>query len=151
MHKMRIRSLIKKQSRKTAQVSLTPLIDTALTLLVVFMVTAPIAHRFITVDLPAGTVASNDAPKEQSTLTITITGTEAIYIDGTPIDRTSAYHTIAAAVERTHKPVMLFLRVDKKASSGVAIELLSFLRTLEGVESVSFDLDHQEQSIRQKS
>ena len=46
----------KKRTRRfsTPEISLTPLIDTALTLLVIFMITAPMIHNGIKVDLPQG-------------------------------------------------------------------------------------------------
>lgn len=148
MNRMRMRLLMRKNRHTTPQVSLTPLIDTALTLLVVFMVTAPIAHRSIAVDLPQGVSASPDS-LQQSELIITITQREEIYVDTTPIPRDRYPVILTELIASLSQPVQIFLRVDKKASSGIAIELLSFLRSVEGVSCVAFDIDHHEPSQAQ--
>ena len=46
----------RRTSAREPEITLTPLIDTALTLLIIFMVTTPMIHNAIKVNLPRGRV-----------------------------------------------------------------------------------------------
>jgi biopolymer transport protein ExbD len=138
---IRMRSRRQKRMNPAAQVSLTPLIDTALTLLVVFMVTAPVAHHAIRVDLPrSATEDQRESTPHEVTITVDKSG--GIFLEGAPSSRVEV---IRALKEMKKTPaVIIFLRVDKKATYGNAIELLAELRQIEGIESVSFDIDFEQ-------
>ena len=58
------------------EISLTPLIDTALTLLIIFMVTTPMMHNAIKVNLPQG--KSNEAGGQQE-LVVYLTSDEQLF------------------------------------------------------------------------
>ena len=54
----------RRQSSQLLDISLTPLVDTALTLLVIFMITTPMIQNAIRVSLPKGQ-AKEDADNQQ--------------------------------------------------------------------------------------
>ena len=58
-----------RRRRKTGclvpEITLTPLIDTALTLLIIFMVTTPMMHNAIKVNLPRGNVKEDRGSKQE--------------------------------------------------------------------------------------
>ena len=60
----------KKSLAPSLEITLTPLIDTALTLLIIFMVTTPMIQNSIKIDLPKG--AAQEAGKEQQEIVVSI-------------------------------------------------------------------------------
>lgn len=121
--------------------SLTPLIDTALTLLVVFMVTASVAHRSIRVDLPKGNTDDMKQDSQTHEMVVTIDAQERYYLDAVECGRQSLIATIRKQTEKAERPVVVYLHVDRHASCGSALELLDVLRAMEGVQSIAFDID----------
>lgn len=66
------------------EITLTPLIDTALTLLVIFMITAPMVQNAIKVDLPHGKSKEAEGTKD---LVVAITKDNKIYFNSYPVDK----------------------------------------------------------------
>jgi biopolymer transport protein ExbD len=79
-------------------INVTPLVDVVLVLLVVLMVTATyLASRAIPVDLPAGkTGEANAAP-----LTVSLSKTGALYVDGVPASEQELRERLIAARRST--------------------------------------------------
>ncbi|HEX9493621.1 MAG TPA: biopolymer transporter ExbD, partial [Thermoanaerobaculia bacterium] len=76
-----------------AEINVTPLVDVMLVLLIIFMVTAPLLTQGLSVALPTAEgksfeMASNNPAKIQ------ITGTGAVYLDGTPVGSSSLDTTL---------------------------------------------------------
>jgi biopolymer transport protein ExbD len=65
------------------EVTLTPLIDTSLTILVIFMITAPAIQNAIKVDLPRG--SQHEADGEKKEVSLSIDGEGMIYINNNPV------------------------------------------------------------------
>jgi len=129
-----------KRSGLAPNVSLTPLIDMALTLLVVFMVAAPVAHHAIRVDLPRGT--TEDAfNKKIRDIVVGVDQQERYFLDDKPLARDALVREIREIAQQ--QPVVVFIRVDRRASAGSTIELLEVLRSVEGIQSVAFDIELQ--------
>ena len=122
-------------------VSLTPLIDTALTLLVVFMVAAPVAHHAVHVDLPRGESTESTAEKNEGEVIISIDRDGKIYLGKETIDRKNLIDAIKKIVHNNKQGSTVYLQVDRRSEAGLAIELLTDLRGVEGVDSVAFTID----------
>jgi len=106
------------------EVSLTPLIDTALTLLVIFMITAPMVQYGIKVDLPQG--ASKEVSNQQE-LVVTLSKDGRIFFNSYPIERSALIESIRKALaQREDTPV--FVRADERLSYGKVIELVDMLK-----------------------
>lgn len=123
-------------------VSLTPLIDTALTLLVVFMVAAPVAHHAVRVDLPHGESAESTSDKQQSEIIITIDRDGLIYMGQDKMKRADISAAVQKNIQGAGKAPTIYLQVDRRAEAGIAIELLTDLRGIEGVDCVAFTIDN---------
>ena len=67
-----------------ADINTTPLVDVMLVLLVVFLVTAPLLHRAVPVDLPRVDAAPLDA--RRTPIRIAIDAQGAVGVDGEPVD-----------------------------------------------------------------
>jgi biopolymer transport protein ExbD len=63
------------------EISLTPLIDTALVLLVIFMVTTPMMHNALKLTLPKGhTNDTTDTVQQNTPVTVSITNTGTLFV-----------------------------------------------------------------------
>jgi biopolymer transport protein TolR len=114
------------------EVSLTPLIDTALTLLVIFMITAPIVQNGIHVQLPQGN--SKEVGNQQE-LVITVSKDEKMFFNSYPLLRRELVETVTKAmVGREDNPV--YVRADESLSYGRVISIVDELKEA-GVRSVA--------------
>ncbi|HWP46827.1 MAG TPA: biopolymer transporter ExbD [Candidatus Limnocylindrales bacterium] len=72
----------RKEHHTLAEVNIIPLVDVVFVLLIIFMVTAPMMHRGIDVQLPQAGVGAM-GPEEK--LIITITGDRQVYLNDRPV------------------------------------------------------------------
>jgi len=113
------------------EISLTPLIDTALTLLVIFMITAPMVQN-IKVDLPHGESKEVGAQQE---FVVSINKNGKLFFNSYPISRASLVETVKKAMkDRIDAPV--YIRGDKEVSYGNVIEIVDTLK-MAGVKYVA--------------
>jgi biopolymer transport protein TolR len=114
------------------EISLTPLIDTALTLLVIFMVTAPMIHHGIKVNLPQG--QSKESGREQE-LVVTMSRDGKIYFNSYPVEREDLVEGIKKSLlYREDTPV--YVRADESITYGEVIKIVDTLKQA-GVRFVS--------------
>ena len=114
------------------EVSLTPLTDTALTLLLIFMVTAPMVQNGIKVALPQEQTQEGGL---QQDIVVTITKEQQYYFGEEPLE----HETLIAAVQEAiaHQPdTPVYLRADEGLAYGSIIALVDELK-LAGVHLVA--------------
>ena len=121
---------IKNKKRKQAkrfnmpEVSLTPLIDTALTLLVIFMITVPIVQNGIKVDLPQGN--SKEIGSQQE-LVVTMSKDNKIYFNSYQIERKDLVQSVQKAmVQKEDLPV--YIKADETLAYGKVIGIVDELK-----------------------
>ena len=106
------------------EISLTPLIDTALTLLLIFMVTAPVVHNGIKVALPQG--QTKEASDEQE-LVVSMTADGVLYLNSEQVERKQLLQALQKTLQnQTERPV--FVRADENLSYGTIIGLVDELK-----------------------
>ena len=94
------------------EITLTPLIDTALTLLVIFMVTAPMVQNGIKIDLPQG---NSKEVGQQQELVVSMSKDNKIYFNSYPIEKDRLSFAVKKAMNgRTDIPV--YVRADEHLS-----------------------------------
>jgi biopolymer transport protein ExbD len=123
----KLRFLKKKNKRRHVEiptVSLTPLIDTALTLLVIFMITAPIVQNGIKVDLPFG--KSKEVGTQQE-LVITLQNNQKMFFNSYPITKDNLVDTIKKAMGN-NEDVPIYVKADKAVAYGEVIEIVDQLK-----------------------
>jgi biopolymer transport protein TolR len=117
----------RKRARRSAlpEISLTPLIDTALTLLVIFMITAPMVQNGIKVDLPQGN--SKEVGSQQE-LVVTLSKEDKLFFNSFPIEKSGLVEAVKSAMAgRADLPV--YVRADETISYGKVIEIVDNLKT----------------------
>lgn len=114
------------------EISLTPLIDTALTLLVIFMITTPMMQNGIKVDLPQGD--SKEVGTQQE-LVVTLNKEGKLFFNSYPVERS----TLVVAVQKAmgaRNDVPVYVRADETVSYGRVIQVVDELK-LAGVKYVA--------------
>src|SRR5437016_6189172 len=137
---MRRLSSRRRTKRNTAitDVSLTPLIDTALTLLVIFMVASPMMHNAIKVRLPQGK-AKEDIGVVQD-LEVYVDHKGAITFEG---KQYSVNNVIAVLKKRVssgrtnHDEKTVYVKADTAVSYGKVIELVDQIKVVGGIKYVA--------------
>lgn len=124
----------KDRKRSLPEVSLTPLIDTALVLLVIFMVATPIMHNSLKIDLPEGNMKEEVDPTVSS-MVVAVTQGNKVQLNGKQYTLKGLYNEIAKRV-KTAKDKRVYVQCDKKVSSGMFVEVIDSIKYITGVEHV---------------
>jgi biopolymer transport protein TolR len=106
------------------EVSLTPLIDTALCLLIIFMVAAPMMKNGIGVALPEGQVKEGGGQQE---LVVSADKNGALYFNSYPVEQVKLAGEIRRVMgNKVDSPI--YLHADQCLSCGKVIEVLDELK-----------------------
>lgn len=128
-----------KRSTPYLEVTLTPLIDMALTLLIIFMVTTPMIQNAIKIDLPKGQAKEGGA--EQQELVVSIDKDEKLYFNNKPITLEQLGPTIkqqlAAQNQKQDKRVWVKIDRNKSCSANILISTIDRIKVLGGVKDVA--------------
>ena len=116
-------------------IPLTPLIDTALTLLIIFMVTAPMIQNAIRVDLPRGT-AKEDKGLEQE-LVVFVDKEGQLFLNGQKTGDDELVSKLKEQVGEKSNERTVFVKADQSASYGKVIELVDRIKVVGGVRYVA--------------
>ena len=129
------RTLRYKRRRATAllDLSLTPLIDTALTLLIIFMITTPIIQNAIRVSLPKGQAKEDEGGNQE--LIVYIDKEKHIFFNGQEHNQEELIELLKQRVgEQQDKHV--YVKADQDVSYGKVIELVDRIKVVGGVSHV---------------
>lgn len=130
-----------KSHRPLTEINITNLVDVTMVLLIIFMITAPLMHSGIKVDLPQ-TQHSSEMVREG--VLISFTSDERIYIDGTLV-KSSEFenYLIKAWVQAGRKPVML--SADQTIPYGKVIKLVDRIKAV-GIENLGLIVENTPQT-----
>lgn len=99
-------------SQPMAEINTTPLVDVMLVLLVIFIITAPLFHQAVQVDLPR--VDSTKLEDKPLVLHLVIDADGAIFLDGARVAREDLDGRFAAAMQSSRRGLAeLQLRADR--------------------------------------
>jgi biopolymer transport protein TolR len=127
-----MRRKMRSRSFKAPEISLTPLIDTALTLLVIFIVTAPMVQNGIKVDLPQGN--SREVGREQE-FVVTIDKRNQLYFNACPVKQKNLVPTVLTAMKNNDE-ASVFIKADEQVSYGSVIAVVDELK-MAGIKYVA--------------
>ncbi len=130
---MRLR---RRKSRGLApEITLTPLIDTALTLLVIFMVTTPMMKNSLKISLPE---VKNKTEKvsSQKQLEIFIDKNENIYVNSDAIKIENLKKHIENKLKQSTNKVVI-VNGDRSVSYNTIIKTLDIINSIEGEKNVA--------------
>lgn len=120
------------------EISLTPLIDTFATLLLVFMVAAPMVQNAIRVDLPQGKSKEGGSQQE---LVVTLTKENKLFFNSFPLERSSLAQTVQKAMaQKDDLPV--YVQADEGIQYGKVIGVVDELKQA-GVKFVAMSTRNQ--------
>ena len=108
-----------------SEVNLTPLIDVMMSLLAIFMITAPLLTTGIPLDLPKGDGKAIDSPEK--TLDISVDRSGKIYVANQEVKLENLTKKISALVKENPK-IQMMISGDRKADYGRVIEVMALLR-----------------------
>ena len=120
------------------EVTLTPLIDTALTLLIIFMVTAHMFHNSILIQLPKGHVKEDREQREEIVVMIDKSGN--LYFDGKKVNDDTLIKNVNSKLSK-RPGVPVFVKGDKDVEYGKIIDLVDLLKVRGGVEYVALSTE----------
>lgn len=117
---------------KAPEISLTPLIDTALTLLVIFIVTAPMVQNGIRVDLPQGN--SKEVGGEQD-FVVTLDKNSQLYFNTRPVTSKDLVPAVLTAL-KNNDDLPVYIKADEAVSYGKVISIVDELK-MAGIKHVA--------------
>jgi len=114
-------------------ISLTPLIDTALTLLVIFMIASPMIQNAIRVNLPKGQ-AKEDGGGQQE-MVVYVDKNKKIFFNGSEIKQNNLVAVLKKKIGN-QKDKRVFVKADQSVSYGSVLELVDHLKVVGGISYV---------------
>ncbi len=119
------------------EVTLTPLIDTALTLLIIFMVTTPMINNAIRVDLPHG--QAQEGGKEPARLVVVIDKDENVFFNNMPVtlDKVGDQVKLYLASLAIQEEQRVWINIDKTNSCDTLIKVIDSIKVIGGVKDVA--------------
>lgn len=134
---MRLNRLRRKKVRLVPEINLTSLIDTTLTLLIIFMVASPMIKRenALQVELPRGSVQEVEDSRSQE-IVVTLNKKGHLFIGDVSFnDNTIIQEIKKRAGSKGEKTV--FVKADTSVSYGKVIELVDKIKHVGGVRYVA--------------
>lgn len=117
-----------RRNKKTdviGEITVTNLVDVALTILTIFIITAPMMTPGIDVNLPR-TDAS--LPHDQEGITVSVSSGKDIYLDANRIPLDSFQAKLEQILKSKAPGVTVYIRADKSVDYGFVIELVGRMR-----------------------
>jgi biopolymer transport protein ExbD len=112
----------KSANQPMAEINMVPLIDVALVLLVIFIVTAPLLTHAVKLDLPKATSNADIQKPEKVEFAIDASG--ALFWNGERLSREDAQARFAKAGEKRPQPEV-YLRADQNVPYRYVAEMLA--------------------------
>ncbi|HPA20237.1 MAG TPA: biopolymer transporter ExbD [Verrucomicrobiae bacterium] len=112
--------------RSLAELNVTPMIDLAFTLLIVFAIATPAIEQSIQVTTPESSVASK-APTPDKIAIVSIDAAGRVYLDGKGVDLAALETGLAGRVARD-KELSVGIRADRSLSYQAVVDVIDVLR-----------------------
>jgi biopolymer transport protein TolR len=120
--------------REMADINVTPLVDVMLVLLIIFMITAPMLHQGMEVQLPSMQAASEIPIRVDDPLVLTLKQDGVVYLRNKPVHRSLLVEQLKGLLEG-RKDDQVFVKGDRNVSYGDFIEVIGLLNA-GGIEHI---------------
>ena len=133
-----------KGKKLVSEINITPLVDTLLVLLIIFMVTAPAMTRTIGIDLPSADGAraeKMEVDEEKEFLVVGISVNDQIVFEEknySQSDFMNQFSTLVAGME----PEKVFIQADKNVAYDRLVQVMVFLQN-QGHEKIGLVFEDQ--------
>lgn len=133
-HKMR---RLKQRGHHMQEINVMPLVDVALTLLIIFMVATPMMNNVIKVELPSSRI-DDGAPQShtQQDLTVYIDKHKKIFLNGTPYTLDGLLVALQKLVKKNSDEIV-FVKADQAVEYGQVIDLVDTIKVTGGIKYVA--------------
>ncbi len=95
-----------------AELNVTPLLDLAFVLLIIFIITTPLLESNIPMQLPTGSPHNTTAPDPKSIKTVSVDKRGQIYLDSKPIQLTELERELAVFAQQMPEAAVI-VRADR--------------------------------------
>jgi biopolymer transport protein TolR len=129
------RRRLRKPKNSLTDLSMTPLIDTALTLLIIFMIATPMLQNAIKVTLPRGN-AQEDKPQQANELIVFIDKNGDFYINKVKVAKADFIAQIKKTVGNDQEKTV-YVQADTAVSYGTVVELVDDIKFVGGIKYVA--------------
>ena len=129
----------RRKGRQQPEVSLTPLIDTALTLLIIFMVTTPMLKKenALEVELPKGNVKEVSEGLQQD-LVVSVDKQGRLSFENTLVSQKDLIAALRKKVgDKENSKKTVFVKADTTVHYGIVIELVDAIKHIGGIRYVA--------------
>ena len=110
-----------------AELNVTPLLDLAFVLLIIFIITTPLLTSNVPVELPAGSKNNSQPPDAKSIRTVSIDRTGRVYLDSRPIELPVLQQALTAFRESTPDAAVV-VRADKSLNVQQLFDVMDVLQ-----------------------
>lgn len=131
---VRKKRLLRSSKKHLADLSMTPLIDVALTLLIMFMVATPLLHNAIKVTLPKGNAQESTTTNKD--LVVYIDAHGDFYVDSNKIDKADIIAHVKNIIGDNHEQIV-YVKADTHVSYGTVLELVDDFKSIGGIQYVA--------------
>lgn len=116
-----------------ADINITSLVDVAFTLLVIFIITAPILQGGIEVSVPQADVAP--LQPTEAPVFVSIDAQDRIFLEETEFESVEAFRSSFAELATAGRWEVVYLRADEGADWGTVLPILAAIEDAEGVSA----------------
>lgn len=113
----------------SAEINVTSLVDIAFTLLIIFIITAPILQGGVEVDIPEGAVAPLESVNDPVIVSIDRAG--VVYVEDQPVSMADLGAVLTRVVDGREASV--FVRADSTVSYGPVLQAIAEINQVDGV------------------
>ena len=128
----------------SAEINVTSLVDVAFTLLVIFIITAPILQGGVEVELPraeAGPITQTEG------VVVTIADDGSLFLDDAPMASREEFLEFFPQYMADREGAAVFVRGDRRVAYGEVMELFSLMREVD-VAEVNLVLEDSPERVR---
>jgi biopolymer transport protein TolR len=136
MRRLRGRRLVSRE-HKMQEINVMPLVDVALTLLIIFMVATPMMNNVIKVELPSSRIDDGAVhTNTQQDLTVYIDKNKKIYLNGKEYSLDNLLKMLQKTVKKDSDEVV-FVKADQGVPYGIVIDLVDTIKISGGIKYVA--------------
>lgn len=128
---------LQNREHKMQEINVMPLVDVALTLLIIFMVATPMMNNVIKVELPSSRI-DDGAPQThtQQEIIVYIDKNKKIYLNGQEYSLNNLLKALQQMVKKDSDEVV-FVKADQGVSYGIVIDLVDTIKIAGGIKYVA--------------
>lgn len=133
-----------RRSITNVDITLTPLIDTALTLLIIFMVTTPMIQQAIKIELPKG--HTNEGRNDAQELVVTINKEGTIFFNNKQVSIDELGTVVKNHMVNENQQRSVWVRSDGASYCDTLVSVIDCIKVVGGVKDINVAV--QKKSLR---